>query len=70
MAYERDKSEWARASAIMAQLANVNRGKDTKPIPADAYTPYSSDQASDGSSKIKLNAKNLHLLKALTGKRR
>ena len=43
MGLSRLKNQWQHTSAILAMLANVNRGKNQKAFKADDFNPYKND---------------------------
>ena len=58
MAEGREEREWARASALLALVANVNRDRKQRPQPytPDEFNPYSTKNRNrrKGSDAVKL----------------
>ena len=55
----RDELQWMHTSAVLAMLANVNRGKNSRPYEWSDFNPYASSRKKSTSPKI--TAKHTHL---------
>ncbi len=48
----RDELQWMHTSAVLAMLANVNRGKNSRPYEWSDFNPYESSRKKSTSPKI------------------
>ena len=48
----RDELHWMHTSAVLAMLANVNRGKNSRPYEWSDFNPYASSRKKSTSPKI------------------
>jgi hypothetical protein len=48
----RDELQWMHTSAVLAMLANVNRGKNSRPYEWSDFNPYASSRKKSTSPKI------------------